>query len=86
MGKGSICQANLWLNSILYVLDLRCNLLSIDKLTKDLNCKVTFLPTHCVFQDLILGKMIGNAKEREGLYYVEDTVGTKDQGFQVLDI
>ena len=41
-GEGSICLADLRLNSVLYVPDLRCNLLSISKLTKDLNCKVPF--------------------------------------------
>ncbi|KAL6326235.1 hypothetical protein AAG906_001778 [Vitis piasezkii] len=29
-----------------------------------------FLPSHCVVQGPIIGKMIGSAKEREGLYYL----------------
>ena len=75
-GEGSIYLTNLCLKSILYVPKLRCNLLSISKITKDMNCKVTFSPTHCVFQDLISEKMIDNAEEKEGLYYVKGAVGT----------
>ena len=28
------------------------NLLSVNQLTKSLNCSITFFPTHCAFQDL----------------------------------
>ena len=41
----------------------------ISQLTKQSNCSAKFLPSHCVFQNLSSGKTIGNAKEREGLYY-----------------
>ncbi|RVW35219.1 hypothetical protein CK203_101896 [Vitis vinifera] len=37
------------------------------------NCSAKFLPSHCVFQDLSSGKMIDSAKEREGLYYFDET-------------
>ena len=66
-GEDSVYLNDLWLKYVLYVLKLRCNLLSISKITKDMNCKVIFFPTHCVFQDLISGKMIGNA-ERKRVY------------------
>ena len=47
--------------------------LAICQLTKKSNCSTKFLPSHCVFQDLSSGKMIDSAKEREGLYYFDET-------------
>ena len=70
-GKGSVSiSPSLPLNPILHVPKIACNLLSISKVTKSLNCCVTSYPTHCIFQDLATGKKIGNAEEREGLYYL----------------
>ena len=45
-----------------------CNLISISKLTRDLNCVVKFFPNLCVFQDLDMGKKIGSAKMCSRLY------------------
>ena len=45
---------------MLFVPKLEYNLLSISKLTKDLNCITKFSPTMCEFQVLNLGRMIGN--------------------------
>ena len=36
-----------------------------------MNCSVIFHHTHCVFQDWDSGKMIGRAREKYGLYYLE---------------
>ena len=69
-GQGHIDLSSLKLQNVLHVPFLQCNLLSVSKITKDLNCAVTFFPSHCVFQDLSLGRMIGNAEERNGLYYL----------------
>ncbi|XP_049414776.1 uncharacterized protein LOC125877559 [Solanum stenotomum] len=44
------------------------NLLSVNKLTKELNCYVSFFPTHCVFQDLLSGKVKGIGEVEDGLY------------------
>ena len=53
------------LNYILFshVPNLSCNLLSISKLTRDLKCRAHFFESSCVFQNLTLGKKIGNARE-----------------------
>ena len=48
-GKGSVYLNDLCLQSVLYVPSLRCNLLSISKVIRDMNCKVIFSPTQCVF-------------------------------------
>ena len=40
---------NISLQAVLHVLNLSCNLLSISKITKDLNCVVNFSHSVCVF-------------------------------------
>lgn len=67
------------LGSVLLVPNLTCNLLFISKLTKDMNCVTKFFPTHCKFQDLNSGRMIGNAKESEGLYLLKSDNQLEEQ-------
>ena len=68
-GKGDIpLSQNLMLRDVLHVPKLSAKLLSIHKLTTDLQCLVTFTPTLCKFQDQETGKMIGLAREDNGLY------------------
>ena len=79
-GQGTVnLQPSLYLKNVLHVPKLSTNLISIHQITKDLNCKVTFFSTHCIFQDQITGRMIGLAKERNGLYYLEDMSGSVDK-------
>ncbi|KAI5385309.1 hypothetical protein KIW84_072057 [Lathyrus oleraceus] len=67
-GFGNIrLSPSLHLNHVLHVPKLSNNLLSTHKLTKDLNCVITFFHSHCVFQDLAIGKTIGIAEEQNGL-------------------
>lgn len=50
MGKSPvIISQNITLSSVLYVHNLDCNLLSINKLTKDLKCITKFSPNLCEF-------------------------------------
>ncbi|GAV83806.1 UBN2_3 domain-containing protein [Cephalotus follicularis] len=51
-GCGTIQFSNFSLPSVLLVPKLTNNLLSINSLTKQLNCKVTFFPTYCIFQGM----------------------------------
>ncbi|RVX10668.1 Retrovirus-related Pol polyprotein from transposon TNT 1-94 [Vitis vinifera] len=68
-GTGSvIISKDITLHSVLYVPKLDCNLLSISRLTQDLNCVTKFIPHMCEFQALNSGKRIGNAEVRAGLY------------------
>ena len=68
-GKGSVIVPNSFrLLFVLHVPKLTWNLLSISKVTKDLNCVTKFFPNHCEFQEMEMGKMIGCAWEHEGLY------------------
>lgn len=46
--------------------------MSVSKLTKSLNCSVTFFPGSCVFKDLLTGKKIGEVAKHGGLYNFSD--------------
>jgi hypothetical protein len=62
-GTGSIaCTSNFQLSSVLHIPSFRVNILSVNYLTKTLNCKVEFFPTHCVIQDLTTGRVIGSGR------------------------
>ena len=68
VGSGNITlqlplQPFIHLNNVLHVPKLSNNLIFIHKLTKDLNCAITFFHSHRVFQDLATGNTIGVAKE-----------------------
>jgi len=73
MGKGSVkISRDIILNSVLYVPKLNCNLLSVSKLTKDLNHFTNFSHNMCEFHILESGMTIGNPKECVGLYLIQD--------------
>lgn len=59
------------LDQVLGIPNFNFNLLSVSKLTKDLNCVLTFWPTFCVIQDLPSRRPIGVGRVRDGLYYLE---------------
>ena len=81
-GIGSIkVSKDLTLESVLHVPTLRCNLLSISKLTRDNNCVAIFHPSTCYFQDLSSGRTIGSARVHKGLYYLEDIENESQQAF-----
>jgi hypothetical protein len=57
--------------SILHVPNLAGNLLSIVRITIELNCRVIFYSYYCFFQNLVTGKMIGSGSMKDGLYYLD---------------
>lgn len=61
---------NLKLDNVLSVPSFQLNLLSVSKLTKSLQCSITFFPDHCVIQDLHTKRTIRVGKESGGLYYL----------------
>lgn len=68
-GKGKIkITKGMHLKFFIHVLKLACNLLSVNKLSRDSNCCVIFYDSHCVVQDRSSGMMIGNARMINGLY------------------
>ena len=72
--KGIVNVSNsLALSSVLHIPRFSTNLLSISRVTWDLNCSVTFFPSHCVFQCLSTKKTIGTGEEKNGLYFLLPT-------------
>ena len=49
---------------------IQSQLMSVSRLTRDLNCSMKFFPHWCVLQDLVTRRMIGFGKQRDGLYYL----------------
>lgn len=56
------------LKDVLCVPTFKLNLLSVSKVTKDLNYCAKFFPEHCVFQDLCTRKVKVTGREEQGLY------------------
>ncbi|KAL5767159.1 hypothetical protein ACOSQ2_013942 [Xanthoceras sorbifolium] len=59
-----------YLNNVLCVPTFKVDLMSVSRLTRGLNCSITFFPYWCVLQDLATRRMIGLGKQRDGLYYL----------------
>ena len=73
VGIGSIRVSKyLILHLVFHVPALKCNLLSISKITRDNNCVANFHSTMCQFQDLSSGRTIGSATIHEGFYYLNN--------------
>ena len=63
-GIGSTCPlSSIPLTSVLYVPDSPFNLISINKLTCDLNCLITFSDNYVTLQDWSTRRMIGIRRE-----------------------
>lgn len=84
-GKESIFISKyMKLQSVLHVPKLTCNLISVSKLSKDLNGIAKFSSSQCEFRDLYSGKTISNTKERDGLYFFEDKQQVVNKQAQAL--
>jgi len=71
--KGHISPFDdLILQNVLHVPKISYNLLSVSKITRDLNYHVAFSLDNVVFQDLSLGTMIGTTQHNRGFYFLED--------------
>ena len=70
-GIGSACPLpSPPLTSVLYVPDSFFNLISISKLTRDLNCLITFSDHSITLQDRSTGQTIGIGRESQGLFHL----------------
>ena len=58
------------IENVLLIPDFKFNLLSVSKLTKDLNCVVSFFPDFVIFQDLYSGQVRRIGRENAGLYHL----------------
>ena len=59
------------LSSVFYISKFLFNLLSINKLTRFLNCSVIFFPNHCVFEEIGMQKTIGTGCKYGSMYHLE---------------
>ena len=70
-GIGSACPLpSKPLTYVLYVPDSPFNLISINKLTCDLNCLITFSDNSFTLQDRSTGRTIGIGREFQGLFHL----------------
>ena len=71
-GSGTVKPtSSITLSSVLSLPSLTFNLISVSKLTRDLNCCILFFPDHCLFQDLMTKKIIGKGHVSNGLYILD---------------
>ena len=63
LGKG------IQLDNVLRVPKLNCNLISVSKLCKQLNCAVTYFDDFCVIQDRTSRTPIRSGEQRDDVYY-----------------
>ncbi|KAJ7976083.1 Retrovirus-related Pol polyprotein from transposon TNT 1-94 [Quillaja saponaria] len=72
-GKGSVHRSSsMSLSSVLHGPNLSVNLLSVSRIIESLNCHVSFFSTHCLFQEMGIGRMIGSGRAHGGLYFLDD--------------
>ena len=72
-GRGSVrCTKTLSLSPVLHVPNFPVNLLSLSSITKSLNCRCWFDPSHCAFQELGTGRILGTGIVHNGLYYLDE--------------
>jgi hypothetical protein len=64
------------LKNVLGVPSFKVDLMSVSKVTRGLNCSVTFIPYWCILQDLTTKTTIGLGKQRGGLYYLTALAST----------
>lgn len=58
------------INGVLYVPNFNCNLVSVSRISKDLQCVVSFFPDFCVMQGLRTRNLIGAGRCQGGLYRI----------------
>ncbi|GAV67313.1 LOW QUALITY PROTEIN: Sec8_exocyst domain-containing protein [Cephalotus follicularis] len=71
---GSAILSPLSLSSVYHVPSFLYSLLSISRLTCDLDCIVWFSATFCVFQDQKTERRVGGGRESGGLYFLDHDI------------
>lgn len=77
IGDVQICSEIL-LKGLLFVPRFKCNLLSIGKMARDLQCIVVFTPQVCLMQAKHMKKPMILGRNHKDLYFMENT-GTADK-------
>lgn len=74
IGNCQLSRGN-FIKNVLCVPTFKFNLLSMSKLTKELQCCAVFFLDFCLFQDLSSGKVREIGKEQDGLYVMHSKRG-----------
>ncbi|GKC05155.1 retrovirus-related pol polyprotein from transposon TNT 1-94 [Tanacetum coccineum] len=75
LGSGTVnLSPSISLSLVLSLPKFSFNLLSVSRITSNLQCSVKFYPEYCVFKDLKTKKIIGRGRECDGLYVFETDV------------
>lgn len=69
-GIGNVQLPSISLDHVLFAPACPYNLVSVSKLTKSLDCSITFVADSVIVQDRSTGKMIGTGHESQGLYHL----------------
>ncbi|XP_070019630.1 uncharacterized protein [Nicotiana sylvestris] len=73
------------ISDVLHVPHFKYNLLSVSKLTKELQCLVAFFPDLCVFKDLYTGKVLGIGSEANGIYILRSCLHEKQPSIPTVN-
>ena len=65
------------LNNVLYIPNLKCNLILVSQLIEEIDCTILFTKKFCTMQDHNSRVMISTGEKREGLYYFNIMEGVK---------
>ncbi|GAA0158345.1 transmembrane signal receptor [Lithospermum erythrorhizon] len=90
-------SSNFVLQNVLYVPQLKYNLMSVSRVTKDLDCILSFTKSGCIVQDRRSMMPIGAGDCQDGLYYfkrvnhfqtlhVHQTVSPQKKGWKLYDL
>ena len=74
------------ITDVLCVPEFQFNLLSVAKLTKELQCCVSFFPDFFIIQDLFNGKVKGIGEERDGLYILNTKIKKESERIKSLNV
>ena len=86
MGYGNVnCTPSLPLSPVLHVPNLPVDLLSVSSITNSRNCKASFDPHSCTFQDLKTRRNLGTGIEHDGLYYLTNASSPSPYALSMMD-
>lgn len=72
LGLGTVnLSPSISLSSVLSLPKFSFNLLSVSKITSNLQCSVKFYPDYCIFKDLKTKRVMGRGRKSDGRYVFE---------------
>ena len=74
------------LSKAFYMPTFASNLLSVKKVTTELNCHVTFTPNDVYFQDIETSRLLGKGITKGDLYLIENTLPAADSSYAFKSI